>query len=145
MRGDLVLMGRGDPNLSNRKFPFEKAVDVHGVKEIEGDMVADDTYLAYERFPEGWAVDDILWTSGAPVSAIAVNDNTFTVMVHPGARESDPATFDAEPWAGFYTIENSILTGAHSSSRNCASYGSRARGTDRLSGTIPAEGARRAC
>jgi len=160
LRGDLVLMGRGDPNLSNRKFPFEKAVEregppekaladladqvvAHGVKEIEGDIVADDTYLAYERFPEGWAVDDILWTSGAPVSAIAVNDNTFTVMVHPGARESDPATFDAEPWAGFYTIENSILTGARGSLEKLRVVREPGSRTIRLSGTIPAGGAPR--
>src|SRR5208282_1492811 len=90
-----------------------------------------------ERFPEGWAVDDLLWSSGAPVSAIAVNDNTFTLEVHPGAREGDPATFDAEPWAGFYTIENSIVTGARGSVetlRVAREPGSR---TIRLLGSIP--------
>ena len=160
LRGDLVLVGRSDPSLSNRKFPFEKDVEregppekaladladqvvAHGVKEIEGDVVADDTYLAYERFPEGWAVDDILWSSGAPVSAIVVNDNTFSLVVHAGAREGDPATFDAEPWAGFYTIENSIQTGARGSQEKLRVSREPGSRTIRLTGTIPAEAAPR--
>src|SRR5881409_2149042 len=56
--GDLVLVGRGDPNLSNRKFPFVKqpeqdgppdkvlieladAAVSKGLREIAGDVVAD--------------------------------------------------------------------------------------------------------
>lgn len=157
LRGDLVLVGRGDPSLSNRKFPFEKVVErdgppekelaaladqvvAHGVKEIEGDIVADDTYLAYERFPEGWTVDDLLWTSGAPVSAVVINDNTFTLTVHPGARELEPATFDAELWAGFYTIDNSIQTGARGSLEKLRVSREPGSRTIRLSGTIPAGG-----
>src|SRR5713226_7669778 len=65
LRGDLVLVGRGDPNLSNRRFPFAKEVERDGpaekalaelandvvgggVRQIEGDIVADERYLASE-------------------------------------------------------------------------------------------------
>src|SRR5581483_7188047 len=73
LRGDLVLVGRGDANLSSRVFPFadhperngppEKAladfadqVVASGVKEISGDIVADDSYYAPERYPPGWTI-----------------------------------------------------------------------------------------
>ena len=96
LNGDLVLIGRGDANLSNRKFPYGKkeerdgppekvladfadAVAARGVKEITGDVVADDSMFQHEIFPSGWLVDDILWSYGAAVSAIAVNDNIFTL------------------------------------------------------------------
>jgi D-alanyl-D-alanine carboxypeptidase/D-alanyl-D-alanine-endopeptidase (penicillin-binding protein 4) len=154
LTGDLVLVGRGDANLSNRKFPFDKEVErdgppekaladladqvvARGVRQISGDVVADDTYFSYQRFPTGWAVDDILWNSGAAVSAVAVNDNTFALELRPAAREGDPASFDAEPWAGFYTIENQIVTGARGSGvmlRVSREPGSR---TIRLSGSLP--------
>ncbi|MGC1188349.1 MAG: D-alanyl-D-alanine carboxypeptidase/D-alanyl-D-alanine-endopeptidase, partial [Candidatus Acidiferrales bacterium] len=154
LTGDLILVGRGDPNLSNRKFPYDKQVErdgppekvladladqvvAHGVRQISGDVVADDTYFSYQRFPTGWTVDDILWNSGAAVDAIAVDDNTFTLELRPAAREGDPASFDAEPWAGFYTIENQILTGARGSAvklRVSREPGSR---TIRLSGSLP--------
>ncbi len=129
LRGELVLVGRGDPNLSNRRFPFQKqterdgpaekilaelveAVWARGVRQIEGDVVADDSYFAYERFPSGWAIDDMMWGYGAAVSALAVNDNTISLELRPGEREGAPAWFGVEPWADFYRIENEVRTGA---------------------------------
>ncbi len=129
LRGELVLVGRGDPNLSNRRFPFQKqterdgplekilgelveAVWARGVRQIEGDVVADDSYFAYERFPSGWAIDDMMWGYGAAVSALAVNDNTISVELRPGEREGAPAWFGVEPWADFYKIQNEARTGA---------------------------------
>ncbi len=127
--GDLVLTGRGDANLSNRKFPFDKkeekegppekvvaefagAVAAHGVKEITGDVIVDDSMFQHEKFPSGWLVDDILWSYGAAVSAIAVNDNTFTLDLRAGAREGDPARYDLGLAADFYTVENTVITSA---------------------------------
>jgi D-alanyl-D-alanine carboxypeptidase/D-alanyl-D-alanine-endopeptidase (penicillin-binding protein 4) len=134
LRGELVLVGRGDPNLSNRKFPYDKkeehdgpaekvlaeladAIAARGVKEIEGDIVADDSYFDYERYPSGWDIDDMLWGYGAPVSALCVNDNTITLELHPGEREGDPAGFAVEPWAAFYKIQNEIRTSAANAER----------------------------
>lgn len=71
LAGDLTLVGRGDPNLSNRKFPYElkeefdgppekvlvelaDAVVAKGVKEISGDVIGDDSYFPRERYPNGW-------------------------------------------------------------------------------------------
>jgi D-alanyl-D-alanine carboxypeptidase/D-alanyl-D-alanine-endopeptidase (penicillin-binding protein 4) len=76
--GDLVLKGRGDPNLSGRTLPYnlrternlppiqvlESLADqlVHkGLKYIDGDVVADDSYYVFERYGEGWAQDDLVW------------------------------------------------------------------------------------
>ena len=42
-----------------------------GVKFIDGDIVADDSYYAFERYGEGWTQDDLVWESGAPVSRSA--------------------------------------------------------------------------
>ena len=105
LNGDLVLIGRGDANLSNRKFPYDKkeeregppekvlaefadAVAARGVKEITGDVIADDSLFQHGKFPSGWLVDDILWSYGAAVSAIAVNDNTFTLECGPARMKA---------------------------------------------------------
>jgi D-alanyl-D-alanine carboxypeptidase/D-alanyl-D-alanine-endopeptidase (penicillin-binding protein 4) len=127
LRGDLVLVGRGDANLSNRVFPFAKQgeragpadkvlaeladqVVARGVKQIRGDIVADDSYFALARFPPGWTVDDTVWSYGAAVSAIAVNDNFLSLQVRPGAAAGAPVRISWEPWPGTYTVRNEART-----------------------------------
>ncbi len=132
--GDLVLVGRGDPNLSNRKFPFEKEVErdgppekilaaladqivARGIRQIEGDVVGDDSYFQDSRYPSGWAIDDLTAGYGAPVSALCVNDNAVFVEYRPGDYEGSPAWFGVEPWAEFYTFRNEMRTAAAGSRR----------------------------
>ena len=127
LTGDLVLVGRGDPNLSGRELPYnmrtqrdadpsrvlEKLADevVHkGVKYVDGDIVADDSYFAFERYGEGWSQDDLVWPDGAPVSALTINDNVIFVNILPGARAGDKAFVSVTPFADYYTIDNRLLT-----------------------------------
>jgi serine-type D-Ala-D-Ala carboxypeptidase/endopeptidase (penicillin-binding protein 4) len=160
LHGDLVLVGRGDANLSNRRFPYDKKAEregppekvlaeladaavARGVKRIEGDVIADDSLFQAERFPSGWTVDDMLWSYGAAVSAIAVNGNSFTLEVRPGTREGDPATSSVEPASDFYTIENTAVTGARASEEKLAVAREPGSRLVRVSGTIPAGAAPR--
>jgi D-alanyl-D-alanine carboxypeptidase/D-alanyl-D-alanine-endopeptidase (penicillin-binding protein 4) len=155
LNGDLVLKGRGDANLSNRKFPYDKkvehdglpekalaaladAVAARGVKEIEGSVIADDSFFPVDRFPDGWTIDDMLWSYGAAVSAIAVNDNTFTLQLRAGDREGDATTFTVEPASDFYTIENTVHTSAHGTEEKLAAAREPGSRTIRVSGTMPA-------
>lgn len=157
LNGDLILIGRGDANLSNRKFPYDRrverdggpekalaefadAVAARGVKEISGDVVADDSLFQSERFPSGWAIDDMLWSYGAAVSAIAVNDNAFTLELRPGTLTSDPATYALNPVADYYTIENLIRTGPRGSEEQLAVAREPGSRLIRVSGTIPVGG-----
>src|SRR5205807_9941301 len=87
LHGDLKLVGRGDPNLSGRVLPYlqktqrttphlllleqlAEQVAQHGVKQIDGDVVGDDSFFAFERYPDGWSQDDLMWDYGAGVSAL---------------------------------------------------------------------------
>jgi D-alanyl-D-alanine carboxypeptidase/D-alanyl-D-alanine-endopeptidase (penicillin-binding protein 4) len=154
LRGDLALVGRGDPNLSNRRLPYDvtketegpadkvlaelaDAVVARGLKQIEGDIVADDSWFVYDRYPPGWAIDDMTYGYGAPVSALCVNDNLLTIEVRPGTLEGEPAWFSPEPWAEFYEFENNIVTGAKDAPQRLRAE--REPGSLRvvLSGTIP--------
>jgi serine-type D-Ala-D-Ala carboxypeptidase/endopeptidase (penicillin-binding protein 4) len=160
LNGDLILIGRGDPNLSNRKFPFEKkeeregppekalaeladAVAARGVKEITGDVIADDSMFQHELFPSGWLADDLLWSYGAAVSAIAINDNTFALELRPGANEGDPARHDAPLAADFYHIENLIHTGPRGSEEKIAAARDPGSRIIHLTGMMPLDAPQR--
>jgi serine-type D-Ala-D-Ala carboxypeptidase/endopeptidase (penicillin-binding protein 4) len=125
--GDVTLVGRGDPDLSNRKFPYAGKVErdgpvekilaemadeavSKGLKEIDGDIVADDSYYPYDPYPPGWSIGDMFFTFGSPISAIAFNDDSIAVTVLPGAKVGDPATVNVEPAAAADSFTRRINT-----------------------------------
>src|SRR3984957_4993365 len=127
LAGDVTLVGRGDPDLSNRKFPYAGKVErdgpvekilaemadeaiAKGIKQIDGDIIADDSYYPYEPYPPGWSIGDIFFTFGSPTSAIAFNDNTITVTVTPGIKIGDPANIVVEPASAADTFTRKIST-----------------------------------
>ena len=133
--GDVVLVGRGDPNLSGRVLPYVKKTEritphtryldelvdqvaAAGVKVIDGDIVGDDSYFVYERYGEGWAQDDLMWDYGAPVSALTVNDNLLFASIKPGERAGDRALLTLDPYVGYYTVRNLVTTTAAGTARN---------------------------
>ncbi len=130
LHGDLVIVGRGDPNISGRVMPYQlKTVRVSpptqaleqmadqivqkGIKVVEGDLIGDDTFYSPERYAEGWALDDLQWIDGAPVTALTVNDNVVFVRVQPGAKAGDPAQVTVDPESAYYELDNRIVTVAN--------------------------------
>ena len=127
LNGDLVLVGHGDPNLSGRELPYDlktqrnddpiqalealaDALVQKGVKFIDGDIVADDSYFAFERYGEGWSQDDLVWADGAPVSALTVNDNVVFVNILPADRPGEKAFVSVKPFSDYYRLDNRIIT-----------------------------------
>jgi serine-type D-Ala-D-Ala carboxypeptidase/endopeptidase (penicillin-binding protein 4) len=126
VHGPLVLAGGGDPNLSGRTLPYRigsppgnalaaledlaAQMAARGVKRVDGEIVGDDSWYVWQPYPEGWAIDDPQYDFGAPVSALAVNDNTVTLTVEPGARAGALAQVLLDPAVEFYSIENRLKT-----------------------------------
>ncbi len=125
--GDLVLVGRGDPNLSPRALPYQTRSEFSGspvvaldrladqlagagVHAVNGDVIGDDTYFLFERYGEGWTVDDTLWSYGAPVSALTINDNNLALTVEAGEKPGDSAQVHLEPFENYFTLENRVRT-----------------------------------
>jgi D-alanyl-D-alanine carboxypeptidase/D-alanyl-D-alanine-endopeptidase (penicillin-binding protein 4) len=125
--GDLVLVGRGDPNLSPRVLPYQTrsefagspvvALDrladqlaAAGIHAVNGDVIGDDTYFVFERYGEGWTVDDTLWSYGAPVSALTINDNNLALTVEAGDHPGDPAQVHLNPFENYFTFDNRVRT-----------------------------------
>jgi D-alanyl-D-alanine carboxypeptidase/D-alanyl-D-alanine-endopeptidase (penicillin-binding protein 4) len=140
LKGDLVLVGSGDANLSGREIPYvapalrpkvEKGaaplpeinplryleemadqVAATGLKVVNGDVVGDDTLFPWEPYPQDWSIDDAVWGYGAPVSALTINDNQIKVTVTPGVGAGSPAIVVVDPAVpAYYTLDVSVTTG----------------------------------
>src|SRR5258708_4816945 len=153
--GNLVIVGRGDPNISGRTLPYlakterlapstwileEMAdqIEKRGIREVEGDIVGDDTFYSAQRLPDGWAHDDLQWGDGAPISALSFNDNVVVLGIHPGERAGDKAVIETDPPMTYYEIDNRVMTSDPGVPRKIGVY--REPGTMKaiVWGTIPA-------
>ena len=127
LNADLVLVGRGDPNLSGRILPYNLRTErkvppilvlqtladqlvLHGLKYVDGDVVADDSYYVFERYGEGWSQDDLAREWGAPVSALTINDNVIFVEIKPADRPGERAFLNITPFPEYYKIDNRVMT-----------------------------------
>ena len=155
LEGPLFFVGRGDPNLSNRRFPFdgkeefdgapEKVVAeiadqlvLAGVKEI-GDIVADDSYFPRERYPSGWEIDDMVWEYGAAVSAIVVNDNTVALTLTPGENAGAAVQAEVAPATPDFSVNNLVTTSAAGMKPELTLKREPGSNTVTVTGTLPAK------
>ncbi len=127
--GDLILVGRGDPNIGSRVLPYRQKtqwqdpadavlqeladqVVAKGVREVQGNLVADDTYFVFDPFPGNWTTEDLQWGYGAPVTALAFNDNQLSFHVYPGAQLGEPAVVLLAPISDYYKVTGHLETTA---------------------------------
>ena len=92
LRGDLVVVGSGDPTI-NPRHPermtlfddWARALAARGIRHIAGHVVGDDSAVAGMGWGIGWAWDDLAVGYGAAYGALQYNDNEAEVTVGPGA------------------------------------------------------------
>src|SRR5258707_3228701 len=126
LNGDLFLVGRGDPNLSNRKFPYDLKEEFDGppekalaelaaelvsraIREISGDVVGDDSYFPREAYPSGWEIDDMVWEYGAAVSAIGGHENTGALKLTAGESVGAAVQAGVVPPTPGFLWENDVF------------------------------------
>ena len=156
VEGSVYLVGRGDPNLSNRKFPFDGKEEFDGapekiiaeladqlvaggVKEITGDIVGDDSYFPRERYPSGWEIDDMVWEYGAAVSALIVDDNTVALTLTPGEDTGAAVQAETAPTTTDFRVNNLVTTSAAGVKAELTLKREPGSNTVTVLGTLPAK------
>jgi D-alanyl-D-alanine carboxypeptidase/D-alanyl-D-alanine-endopeptidase (penicillin-binding protein 4) len=157
LAGDLVLVGRGAPDLSNRHYPYApqtdregapekvlvemvKKLSARGVREIVGDVVADGSAFEEQSYPPGWEIDDVKFVFGAPVNALSINDNLFFVQIIAGTEQGTPAQIFAEPPLAASYVRNAVTTGPRGSEAKLGIEWQPGSGAVELAGSVPLGG-----
>lgn len=114
---DLLLTG-GGVNLSTapdcKQRCLSQLVDPIAARTRKvGDLIADDTLFADQRWSPGMSWNNIQTDSGTATSALIVDDNELPLVVTPGTAGSAP-TVTVSP---YYTLSNEAITVAEGETR----------------------------
>jgi D-alanyl-D-alanine carboxypeptidase/D-alanyl-D-alanine-endopeptidase (penicillin-binding protein 4) len=143
--GDLILVGRGDPNLTDPYGEmFEKpalpelaeALKLLGICRIEGDIVGDDSYFDTNSPVKGKTPQELKALYGAPISALNVNNNILWVHAYP-TRYKQRVRVELEPQTSYFHIRNLAVTGSRRARRTISARLVRSTNTIIVSGVLP--------
>jgi PBP4 family serine-type D-alanyl-D-alanine carboxypeptidase len=160
LKGDLILVASGDPNLSNRSQPDNTLAFVdedhsYGGPALPGDPLTVIKSLAKQIYDKGVRridgrilIDTSLFPDGpreggtdVVMSSIMVNDNVLDIVAKPGAKVGDPISVTTSPQTGYahFTVRASTTAAGTPPSFSDPVFISNADGsvTIVLSGSLP--------
>src|SRR5215472_10673338 len=131
LKGDLILVASGDPNLSNRiqldgTLAFVDEDHSYGGPALPGDPLAVVKQLAKDIVAKGIhkiqgrvLIDTSLFPDGpreggtnVVMSSIMINDNVIDLLAAPGAKEGDPVVLTTSPHTSYLKFVNNGKTTA---------------------------------
>lgn len=147
LRGDLVIIGSGDPSISERgEMPgtlkaIARRVREAGVVRIEGGVIGHDDLFDDNGFGDGWTLDNLPYGYAAAVSALEYNEGSVDLVINAGAAAGDPVAIQVRPEGSGLQVDNRLVTAAESGTG--ALRLRRLPGSSRLvvEGQIPAKAA----
>ncbi len=119
VRGDLILYGRGAPDLVTRSQDdsigsLAKLADGlygRGIRRIDGNIVGDESFFRGDSLGDGWQWTDMQWYFGAEASALSVNENQIDVNLVPPSKSAEPPTARTSDAENYVTVENRMVAG----------------------------------
>jgi D-alanyl-D-alanine carboxypeptidase/D-alanyl-D-alanine-endopeptidase (penicillin-binding protein 4) len=116
INGDLVLYGRGAPDLVARNKEDNKnsledlaqSLWRRGVRRITGNVIGDESYFRGEPIGEGWQWNDLQWYFGAEASALTVNANAVDVSIAAPEKNENQPTVSVSDDDGYLTVTNNM-------------------------------------
>src|SRR5437870_11706250 len=116
LRGDLIVVGSGDPAIGGRGGDdfsgWIDALKAAGIHRIEGRIVGVDDTFEEPRPGFAWSWDDLGYSTGAIFGALNLAENRLTVTVMPGAVTGAPTSLAYNVDAQDFPITNRSITGS---------------------------------
>ncbi|WP_432713355.1 D-alanyl-D-alanine carboxypeptidase/D-alanyl-D-alanine endopeptidase [Pedobacter sp.] len=133
LKGDLIIVGGGDPTLGSWRYAqskenevlnqLVKAVKAAGINKIEGRIIGDDSAWGSSTTPLGWTWQDMGNYYGASPSALSWRENQFDIYLKPNAQVNQPVTLvKVQPAMPYLQIVNELQTGAQGTGDNAYAF-----------------------
>jgi len=121
LAGDLVVVGRGDPSLSQRVAggddilaalrPWADSVAASGIRVIRGRVAGDASWFPDPVLGAGWMWDDLPFYYAAPIGALQFNEAVAALEVAPGAAADAAARVTLVPADAPLRVFATVTTG----------------------------------
>lgn len=105
--GDPTL---GTPTSTDWAEQLASQLSQRGVREIKGDLIADDSYFTGPTFGSGWEAGDLQSWFAVPSSALSVDENIVDITVTPASASGLPASLDMDPVDAQMPIQGQVTT-----------------------------------
>jgi len=150
LSGNLYIRGEGDPTLGSSEMDgvlplsslldhWVEAIRAKGIKNVNGDIIADDSYLDFMPLPGDWFWEDMGNYYAAGTSGLCINENMYRLYFKPGKQVGQIATvIRTEPKVPDLAFYNHMKTGPVGSGDRGFIYGAPWQYIHQLEGTIPA-------
>jgi D-alanyl-D-alanine carboxypeptidase/D-alanyl-D-alanine-endopeptidase (penicillin-binding protein 4) len=143
LRGDLVVVGGGDPSVLGRpetgvSRPWVDALRTRGVTRVEGRVIGDDDDVEEPKPGFGWSWEDMGHAYGAMPGALNLGENVTTLIVSPGNAAGLPTIVEVDPAPPGAAVLNSSVTSAPGTPRNAWPELRPGEPALRVHGSIPA-------
>jgi len=118
LEGPLILRGMGDPTLgtpgTNMDWAEQLAAQLaaDGVHDVQGDLIADDSYFQGPQTGAGWEARDLQSWFAVPASALSVQENVAELTVAPSKAPGQPALLRLDPPGTLAHVDNHLMTSA---------------------------------
>ena len=142
LEGPLILHGMGDPTLgtpgTNMDWADQLAAQLaaDGVHEVQGDLIADDSYFQGPQTGSGWEARDLQSWFAVPASALSVQENVAELTVTPAKAPGQPALLRFDPPGALARVDNHLVTGARDTRSDINLYRAPGAATLHAFGTI---------
>ena len=119
VQGDLILYGRGAPDLvarskdDNRGSLVRLADDLfaRGVRHVSGNVIGDESYFRGDPLGDGWQWTDLQWYFAAEASALSVNGNEVDINFVPSNKTGESSVVRVSDPEGYVTVQNRMTVG----------------------------------
>ena len=147
--GDVLLVGRGDPSVSDRvsgdaMLPLLALADslrARGIRHVRGRVLPHGNAFPDANVGYAWEYDDLSTSSGAAIDELLFNDGIATIQVRAGERVGEAPLVRTAPARTVPRLRIEALTVARGAGRDSVAQLSAAKDTVRgevvVSGTIP--------
>jgi len=118
LRGDLVVIGRGDPTWSARFHEddptavfrsWADTLKAMGITTITGGVIGVDAVFTEQAFGSGWSWDNEAYYYSAQIAGLSFNENVVDVVITPRPNWQAPEIIPS-PATAYVQIVNRLMT-----------------------------------